>query len=76
MLADGERAQPTILAAALAQGIAEKTLRRAANDPEFSKRKDGNGGWFWSKVAMLTSKMTIYGHLAFSYEINTLVRKN
>jgi putative DNA primase/helicase len=51
MLADGERAQATVLAAALAQGIAEKTLRRAAKDPEFSKRKDGHGGWFWGKVA-------------------------
>jgi putative DNA primase/helicase len=45
-LANGERPQRDIEAAAKREGIAEHTLRRAAKD--VTKRKEGlTGGWFW-----------------------------
>ena len=49
-LARGERPQKEIEAEALAQGISERTLKRASQDGEIGKRKGGfgsSGGWVW-----------------------------
>ena len=49
-LAKGERPQKEIEAEALAQGISERTLKRASQDGEIGKRKGGfgsSGGWVW-----------------------------
>lgn len=47
-LANGERPQKEIQAAALAEGISERTLKRASEGGEIGKRKAGlDGGWVW-----------------------------
>jgi putative DNA primase/helicase len=50
ILAKGERPQQEVMNAALAEGISEKTLRRAAKEINIVKRKDKalDGGWLWS----------------------------
>jgi putative DNA primase/helicase len=47
-LAKGKRKQTDILAAALAEGISEGTLKRASKDEAIGKGKDGvDGPWYW-----------------------------
>jgi hypothetical protein len=47
-LAKGKKLQKDILAAALAEGFSEGTLRRAAKDEAIGKGKDGmDGPWYW-----------------------------
>jgi hypothetical protein len=50
LLSLGERPQKDVLAAALAEGISEKTLRRAAIGAEIGKGKEKgrpDGAWAW-----------------------------
>jgi putative DNA primase/helicase len=46
-LSKGERPQKEVEAEALAQGIKAATLKRASQDGEVGKRKDGFSCWFW-----------------------------
>jgi len=50
LLAKGERPQKDVVDAAIAEGISEITLRRAAKEERVIKRKDKaiDGGWFWA----------------------------
>jgi putative DNA primase/helicase len=48
-LANAERLQKEVQAAALAEGISGKTLWRASKEMNIGKRKEGSGGgWLWS----------------------------
>jgi hypothetical protein len=46
-LANGERPQTEVRAAAEAEGISWGTLRRVPEDREIGKRKDGLASWVW-----------------------------
>jgi putative DNA primase/helicase len=46
-LSKGERPQKEVEAEALVQGISVATLKRASQDGEVGKRKDGFSCWFW-----------------------------
>lgn len=47
ILAKGEHAQTEIMERAKAEGISEKTMRRAKDELHVNSHKIGKAGWFW-----------------------------